>query len=468
MSANTQVNAAIDLESVGALESVMYELPSSTYFMKELTRCTQFSKMDVEISQVSGTPAYDSTFEARIPTTGDYLLHLYLEVELSEVSVNPDGSRYGPSGVIGYVPNLGHNLFKSASLFINETEVATLDSAYLDSEMEFLIEGGKYNCYRSLIGNNKNINPPNKARSATLPKTRVIVPLPFFFSRDSGMALPTAILTKSNMHIKFNIRKWNELIVLENNSNKLQCSVVEPTLDDLVAEPTILSFKVKGDYALVTEVERSSISCMTRLMLIEQPKTHPLIDIPAVKEGESTTVNVDAPLGAMKALFFGLVNTTHTNMLSNYMVGCPMTHDRTREMEGSKGPALDSIEIAYGDQIRVPESSSHFYSRLQPYYYGCRGPEADTGMHMYSFSLRPNCVDPTGTSNRSALKDDGTTEPISFRFTPTKALVDATTRAEHKEKFAFFMATLSSRLARICGGKFEILRADGTFKKDAL
>ena len=39
------------------------------------------------------------------------------------------------------------------------------------------------------------------------------LPLPFFYSRDSGVALPTAALPYNDMRINFNLRDWSALLI---------------------------------------------------------------------------------------------------------------------------------------------------------------------------------------------------------------------------------------------------------------
>ena len=42
---------------------------------------------------------------------------------------------------------------------------------------------------------------------------RLHLPLPFFFTRDSGVALPTAALPYNDMRINFKFRDWKQLLV---------------------------------------------------------------------------------------------------------------------------------------------------------------------------------------------------------------------------------------------------------------
>ena len=48
------------------------------------------------------------------------------------------------------------------------------------------------------------------------------LPLPFFFSRDSGLALPTASLPYNEMRVNFKFRDWNQLTIWITSTKHLE------------------------------------------------------------------------------------------------------------------------------------------------------------------------------------------------------------------------------------------------------
>ncbi len=48
--------------------------------------------------------------------------------------------------------------------------------------------------------------------TVSLPEADLNLPLPFFFSRDSGVALPTAALPYNEMRINFQFHDWATLV----------------------------------------------------------------------------------------------------------------------------------------------------------------------------------------------------------------------------------------------------------------
>lgn len=446
-----------DLESNGVLERFIHDGNVTTYFVRDTRRCAPFSKLDAEITQFAGSVQYGAVFEAVVPPMGDYLLHLFLEVDLGEVVLDRE-NQFGENGVLGYVNNLGHNLFKKVSLVINEMEVSSLEPRFLDSELEYMVDGSKYSGYSGMIGNSADLNHPTKCRGKSLKSTSLLIPLPFFFSRDSGVALPVGTMTNSDIRLKFELRKWDELLVLEDKS-KVSCSVVSPRESDLATLPSIDKFKIKCDFALVSQKERTRVGCMTRLMLIEQPVNFPLTDITMTEEEPVATITYDSPIGSIKSLYFGIVNTTHNNLHSHYHVGCPSTTGVERVPEGHKGPALAEISLFLDDDERIPNSDYKTFTHLQPFYYATRVPETPTGLHFYSFAIKPSDLDPTGTVNPGA-----TGRKLTFKIKGTPELMAGSASQVHPEKYSFFLTAVCYRLARIENGLFEILRPDGNFR----
>jgi len=450
-----------DLGSFGPLERFIHDDKVPTYFIKEPKGCAPFAKIDSEMTQIAGIVQYGSSFEATIPRKGDYLLKVYIDLGLSDVELS-EQNQYGDDGVIGYVQNLGHNIFKKVSLIINDTEVCTLDSKYLDAELEFYVNNNKQDGYKSIIGGDRK--PCTVSRDRFIDQKDLYVLLPFYFSKDSGNALPIATLTKSDIKIKFELRNWEELLILESKS-KLGCSVVSPRPTDLKHEPHITHFHIRTEYSLVSRKERSRIGCMERYMLIEQPTTHlHEISLDMQNDANEIIIPFKAPIGAMKSCFFSIVNMSHPNMHSNYGIGCPETSGPLRIPEGSHGTGIEYASLYYDDIERVPQSRSQFFTHYQPYCYAVRIPDQPVGIHMYSFALNPHSSDPTGTTNPEA-----TGKEIRFKIKLSAAMRDAMLQTDcgnHPQKFAFSLITINYRLARIVNGRFELLRNDGSFRSN--
>ena len=103
-----------------------------------------------------------------------------------------------------------------------------------------------------MIGNLSQLVDPKQS----LPETTLNLPLPFFYSRDSGVALPTAALPYNEMRISFQLRDWTDLLILETPGATTESRSV-PTLANLNGvAPELKNVQVWANYAIVSNDER--------------------------------------------------------------------------------------------------------------------------------------------------------------------------------------------------------------------
>ena len=123
------------------------------------------------------------------------------------------------------------------------------------------------------------------------------VPIPFFFGRDSGLALPTAALPYNDMKINVKLRNFEQLITYTNLNGH---AMPQPT--EKFTPPTI-NVECHANYAIVTNDERTLMGAAPRDIVIEQSVKCTSADIaPNVSKA-----NLDLRLShSVKALFFGV------------------------------------------------------------------------------------------------------------------------------------------------------------------
>jgi hypothetical protein len=115
---------------------------------------------------------------------------------------------------IRWTKNLMHNLIKECAITFNDLVAARFDSFHLDFWSAFTVPAGKQNGYNNMIGNIPGLIYPVCAAPASagpnqttyLQPATLNLPLPLFYGRDSGVALPTAALPYNDMRINFTFR----------------------------------------------------------------------------------------------------------------------------------------------------------------------------------------------------------------------------------------------------------------------
>ena len=432
-------------------------------------KSTWFTQVPVVLSKCSGSPTFGAEWSVQISRAGDYLLQTWLRIELPEVAIT-DGSAADAICTgddkeacvsIRWTRNLGHAIIRECCLTFNDLVAARFDNYHLDFWAAFTTPEAKKNGYDNMIGNVGalvGLGEPHHLQAAILN-----VPLPFFYTRDSGVALPTAALPYNDMRIQFQFRGLGELLIADwcqKNSKGKNIQITQLTgsapgatydigeqnsicLDGSSisslprscetgnlwsftgGEPKLGAVNVWANYAIVSNDERKRMACAPRDILIEQVQTAPPCGFNP--RNVNTPEQYDIRFShAIKVLFFAVRNKTlaceHANYttspaqpilncLNNGESGCLVT-------TASCFDPVAAASLLYENTYRLANMGSDYYSLVEPYYKAPRIPDL-TGYHMYSYSLDFFNLDPMGSTNYGKLTN------VSLYINPSLAAVRA-------------------------------------------
>lgn len=439
-------SALLDLATKDTIEKYMYcGQDASTYFIRQTHKSSWFTQLPVHLNRVNGNTNFGSDWTATVSRTGDYLLHTWLRVVIPEVKLMKS-NRFGVNGRIRWTKNLMHNLIVKAGITFNELSAHSFDNYYLDFWSAFTCPASKKIGYNNMIGNIPSLTNPS---AEYLPKTTLNLPLPFFFSRDCGVALPTASLVFNEIHIHFSFRDWTSLLILEDISitdNRPRHDTI--TIGrDLMAEPKLTQVQLWGNYAMVAPDERAKMGCATREMVIETyQKTSPQTFDPNTNGSPSVDVRFTH---AVKVLFFAVRNTTTPGEWSNYSTHSPFPMGSGNVLQTHKDASdpLNSITIQYENVIRLGHLGADYYSLVNPWYHAPSIPE-ENGYHCYSYALSFVDVDPTGSTNYGKMTNVSCI-PEASEMCKIAATGSDTLR---KQTFEFIIMAVTNTVVRISGG----------------
>nr|UVF58797.1 MAG: major capsid protein [Enneapterygius tutuilae iridovirus] len=383
-------------------EDYMYSLSNSmTYFMREVRKCTPFTQIPTIFTIQSGQPSFGNNFSVLISRSTDYLLNCWLRVTIPEVTLL-DTNPHGADGRIRWTKNLMHNLIEEVTLSFADFPTQTLDSYFLDFWAAFTTSASKRAGYETMIGNVDDLISPHGPNQPL--KSKVLnLPLPFFFSRDSGIALPTGALQHTETRISFKFRNWTQLLILENanptpNAPNGSTPMVGTSIE---RAPMLTNVTVWGDAIAVDPLERGYLGTCERDLLIEQVKAAPNQTYePVNNPNKSFDIRFSH---AVKCIFFGVRNTTYPNVWSNWTTASPVIDDRLIRFEpsGAYDP-IGNVTIKYDSTTRIQNVGADFFSHVNPYYHAPAIPES-IGYHMFSYALNIMAVDPQGSTNFGRL-----------------------------------------------------------------
>ncbi len=300
--------------------------------------------------------------------------------------------------------NLSHNIISEIDVSFNDKLVAKYDSIGLDFESMFWDK----NEYKKLIGNIPDINNPtgiHYTKGLILPSFAVWLPIPILSKKDNiGIDI-----TNINTELKISIRKWEELLILDDFETGLSRPA---TLDDLHIPPDIFA------YINIDTVENNDKQHKNKI-LTEYFNTY---NFKKYHEGKNILDNINF---SVNRIYFGIKNVD----FSNYSTQLPLL--KLKKISNDLVPdgidfypnvtKNDALQIAYHKlktsiqskninemflsendydeliskdpvlrlQLYVKEKciinhTADYYSHIHPYNVGANIPEI--GYHMYSFS----------------------------------------------------------------------------------
>ena len=394
----------IDLATFDEIEKYLYGGPDATaYFVRETRKSTWFTQVPVVLSRASGQSAFNQEWSVSISRAGDYLLQTWLRLTTPEVTLLGT-NQFLANGRLRWTRNFMHNLIRECCITFNDLVAARFDNYHLDFWAAFTVPAGKRNGYQNMIGNFDDMiggHAPNDPIDAFT----LNLPLPFFYTRDSGVALPTAALPYNDMRINFSFRNWSDLLIL---SNGVPVAGTNPNVvpqvgaaADIAAEPTLGLTQVWANYAIVSNDERKRMACAPRDILIEQVQTAPRQTFaPVTNASPSYDVRFSH---AIKVLFFAVRNTTLASEWSNYTAASPVPGLASINFtpSGAVDPILQT-SLLYENTQRLASMGSDYFSLVNPWYHAPVIP-SETGYHEYSYSLDFICLDPMGSTNYGKL-----------------------------------------------------------------
>ena len=451
----------IDLATFDEIERYLYgTLEATAYFVRETRKSTWFTQVPVMLSNSSGTPQFGGDFSVSVSRAGDYLLHSWLRVTFPAISFNSALS--GPAGyLVRWTANLMHNLVKECNITFNDLVAARFDNYHLDFWAAFTVPASKQTGYNNMIGNTSNLTDPQNAGVGNnhLPSVTLNLPLPLFYSRDSGVALPTAALPYNEMRINFSFRDWTELLIVEDTTKatgverRVPIVVGSGSSNVLSAAPVLGNVAVWANYAIVSNDERKRMACAPRDILIEQVQTAPRQTFsPATNAQPSFDIRFSH---AIKALFFAARNKTWASEWSNYTTASPQGASVGNFLPNTnKGyDPISQTSLVYENTARLSQMGSDYFSLVNPWYHAPAIPEK-TGYHCYSYSLDFYNLDPMGSTNYGKLTNVSIRpEASNFAIVAAGGTATGFTNINgFSNTFDFIVTVVNNNIIRVSGG----------------
>jgi hypothetical protein len=356
----------LQLVACGAQDAYLSGNPQITFWKGLFKRHTNFAMEPFRVN-FSGQPNWGTKQSAIIGRHADLLYSTYVEVVLAEGSYNNDQQR------------LGYNLIKYAELEIGGQQIDrlygewmylwdTLSYDYHKTAMAERMVGLGLNTGAISLSNPTQCNAGNGRPS--LPNV-VYIPLDFFYTRNPGAALP--LIALQYHEVKINIL-WNA-----------------PSLISGTAAPSVpgpVQAAIYIDYIYLDTEERRRMAQESHEYLIEQTQFNEDKGISSYNNRIDLTFN-----HPVKELVWVVQPEEYTNCkLSNGRLK-PFTYDQN---------AVYKQHLQINGQDRLDARYGDYFNKVQLFQHHS-GYTSQPDIYMYSFALRPEEHQPSGTCNFSRI-----------------------------------------------------------------
>ena len=376
----------MQLVAYGAQDVYLTGNPQITFFKVVYRRHTNFSMEAIE-QTLTGSVSFGSTVTATVSRNGDLVGRMYVEMDPSSVMSDKD-----------FAPNLCHNVLEEMEVEIGGQRIDRHYNHWLNVWTELteqtnvnILRGGKYDASAVVNSANDTLDPYNevslppsayqrmahavKSDGVTAPKeTYAAVPLQFWFCRNPGLALPLIALQYHEVKIKLKLAAASGVLSAGSNSGDLS------------------SLKLWADYIYLDTDERKRFAQVSHEYLIEQ------LQYQSEGAGTSFTLNFNHPV---KELIWAGKRSGVNKEGGPANVSDLMKNDESAKLADT----TVTTTLKLNGQERFAPRLDGYFTRTQPWQHHSHpgGGVKQDAIHVYSFALKPEEHQPSGTCNFSRI-----------------------------------------------------------------
>ena len=364
----------LQLVALGKQDVFLTGNPQMTWFKMVYRRYTNFA-IESQPMYFDGTPDFGKRITCNVPRRGDLLSQIILEVTLPALQLL-DGTP------VSYVNAVGHALIQEITLEIGEQEIDRQTGEWMEIWSNYITTNDKKTAFYNMIGKLDGYSPPT-----LFGPLKLYIPLRFWFCKNPGFALPLIALQYHPIRINLTLRPLNQLFFSQ--------ALPTPLCTTLQVKPAnITDLMLWGDYVYLDVEERRRFVSSTHEYLIEQVQyTSPIPIAPGATSG-SLRFEFNHPV---RELFWYVQrdDMTRYHEYFNY------SSLGTFEVGIRKDILLDAVLQLDGfDRFQVRDAG--YFRLVQPWQYHTVVPE-ELFMYSYSFALRPEDAQPSGSMNASRM-----------------------------------------------------------------
>ena len=421
----------LQLVAYGAQDVYLTGNPQITFFKVVYRRHTNFAMEAIEQS-FNGNNSFGSRVSIQITRNGDLIHRVYFTALIKNATTAASGNN---ENGIALVPNFGHRLLKTIELEIGGQRIDKHYSEWLYVWNELSLPPSKKEGYQLMVGADKYNRSIYLAAQESY---EVYVPLEFWFCRNVGLSLPLIALQYHEVKINIEYANVTEMFdasanfcnraleLIPDSANIATNPASVPSLSAQLA-PTLLTAKNNStlggtatasanlqlntcslwvDYIFLDTDERRRFAQLSHEYLIEQLQFTGTDTITATSDPtgmKSIRLNMNHPVKELIWMIRGTSPYPNTGgstipFWNNYS-------DRTNDNDYllAQNPVLRA-KLQLNGNDRFSDRPGSYFAHVQPYQHHENTPNKFAqGINVYSFAIKPEEHQPSGTLNMSRI-----------------------------------------------------------------
>ena len=409
----------LQLVAYGAQDVYLTGNPQITFFKVVYRRHTNFAVEAIQ-QTFSGIPNFGNTVYCQISRNGDLINRAYLEVTLPALAT--------PDKFVNYV---GLRLLKAVTIEIGGQQIDKHYSDWLYIWNELSLPIGKRYAWEQMVGADQDITGEYGLSTGVT----LFIPLEFWFCRTIGLALPLIALQYHEVKLKIEFEAHNNCIYKLATNDAV----------DVTTPYSLPKANLWVDYIFLDTDERRKFAQLSHEYLIEQLQFTGSESLTTNASGTSTRVKLNFNHPCKELVWVAkYANTTTTrNHWYNYTVkndgtflnglqnpailSAPILSDVSSNILASSNISADTdlyikrlvynVEPGFhpnstnpfakcllqlNGNDRFAQRDGSYFNYVQPFQHHTNIP-ANQGINVYSFALKPEEHQPSGTLNMSRI-----------------------------------------------------------------
>jgi hypothetical protein len=366
----------LQLVAYGAQDVYLTGNPQITFFKVVYRRHTNFAIESIQ-QTFNGTAGFGNTVNVTISRNGDLINRTYLQLKVPGLGSTASTDKYA-----NY---FGLRVLKNVTVEIGGQQIDKHYSDWMYIWNELSLPLGKKHGYESMVG----ADGYELAKQATTAKTSLYIPLEFWFCRNVGLALPLIALQYHEVKLKIEFEDKSKCVT----SGALVAS------NSAFPNGQFAEASIWVDYIFLDTDERRRFAQLSHEYLIEQLQYSN--ENVSSGSGNKFRLNFNHPC---KELVWAVKKSDTADQWYNYTKDSSNFNENIVGNElypAGKNPVSKALLQLNGND-RFAERDGSYFNYVQPYQHHTNIP-TNKGINVYSFALKPEEHQPSGTLNMSRI-----------------------------------------------------------------